>query len=72
MIQFFFRGPFSNDFLIAGAGHNEKIIGTYPGYFANFWWNTLVPRWEDYKISSVSEWKPVGWFIGLLKSFLVL
>jgi len=56
-----------------GAGHNEKIIATYPGFHAQFWWNTLVPRWEDYKASGVTNWKkPMGGLIGLLKSLFIL
>lgn len=38
---------FITNFSLTGSGHNQKIIGTYPGFHANFWWNTLVPRWED-------------------------
>jgi hypothetical protein len=67
--------PFGRSLLTrfsAGAGHNEKIIATYPGFHAQFWWNTLVPCWEDYTASGVTNWKPVGRLFGLLKSLLFL
>jgi len=53
------------------SGRGQKNIASYPGYHADFWWNTLVPRWEDYKVSGGVNWKPVGKLVGLLKSLFV-
>jgi hypothetical protein len=54
------------------SGGDGKIYATYPGPVSRFWWNTLVPKWDDYKVYGVQGWSPANKLFGLLKALFVL
>jgi len=54
------------------SGGDGKIYATYPGPVSRFWWSTLVPKWNDYKVSGIRGWSPSGMVMGFLKAFFVL
>jgi len=54
------------------SGGDGKVYATYPGPVTKFWWDTLIPKWGDYKVSGNRGWTPSGTIVSLLKALFVL